>query len=161
MLFESDASRDRTLLDWQRWMPFALDALGTSWYYVGGDGCSWNRMLPGTGSSTQTILWFGHGCSGDRVLVRACSGQRRRRQTMKKPETRRNRQAICPQKGSPIYRNNYVWLCWRGAVSGRAADLHWEGYRRDCDKSCRGTWSFKVLTTGVYLEANYNLTSCK
>ena len=61
----SDASRNRTLPGWQRWMLPHRMLLGTGRYQVGSGGCSPHRMLLGTG---RYQVGSG-GCSPHRMLL--------------------------------------------------------------------------------------------
>ena len=45
---------------WMRWSPYALETRTLLWF---GHGCTGNRLL-----ETRTLLWFEHGCTGNRML---------------------------------------------------------------------------------------------
>ena len=47
---------------WKLWSPYALGTQTELWF---GHGCSGHRMLLGTRKES----WFGHGCSGHRMLL--------------------------------------------------------------------------------------------
>ena len=47
---------------WMLWSPYALGSQTLLWF---GHGCSSHRML-----LAQALLWFGHGCSSHRMLLR-------------------------------------------------------------------------------------------
>ena len=54
------------VLAWMLWSAYAPGTRAKSWF---GHGCSGQRMLLALG--TRTELWFGHGCSGQRMLLDA------------------------------------------------------------------------------------------